>query len=415
MVTLMPHQVRAVEWLRSRNGRGLLWMDAGTGKTLTAIAAMKEFGVTSCLVLCPKAVIEQWHKEFERFGWKPARLAVTNYESLKNIRAIDRYDIVVCDESQLVNNPSAIRTRRLKKIESTYRVALSGTPMPNALWEAWSVIDWLSPGQLLRSFWAFRQSYCKTHPVFPSKIVGWHDGCERKFRHALDFHSFRVRREDVLTDLPDKQTRVVWTELGQDERLRYERLKKECILELSNGDVITPVNVVSKILRLRQLIDDPEALGIERKGSKTRMLEHLLAKRTDRLRARTLVFTEFSTAAHSIAGFTGGRAYTGAASMKERKEIVEWFEELPESVIALTAAGNLGLNLQAAECVIHFGVPWNWARFEQRGARAHRKGQTKEVEEIVILAKGTVDEMMWKLINEKRKLTTQDLLEALKQ
>lgn len=79
----------------------------------------------------------------------------------------------------------------------------------------------------------------------------------------------------------------------------------------------------------------------------------------------------------------------------------------------LTSAGTLGLNLQAAERVIHYGVPWNWARFEQRGARAHRKGQTKEVEEIVILARGTVDEWMWKLINEKRKLTTEDLIKVL--
>src|SRR5882724_1632442 len=183
-ITLMPHQERMAEWLLARRGRGLLWADAGTGKTFTALSALQRLGAGGTLILCPASLKDQWESEAARFYgpgvavaikgnaeeraklWmNDALIKIANYDLLNEERDFMLmtsmlWDAVVADECHMINSPAAKRSKRFKKLKPAFRIALSGTPIPNALHEIWNVADWVEPGALGKSFWSFKKSSC---------------------------------------------------------------------------------------------------------------------------------------------------------------------------------------------------------------------------------------------------------------
>lgn len=434
MMELMKHQHAAIAEFGVRDGRMLLWADPGTGKTATALVAAESYSKGPTLFICPAAIKEQVAREVRQFTalkptvvdgaaperrtfWKTFRknhedIIIVNYETVLSDFAYMRgiqFGMIVVDECQRIASSSAKATRCIKKLQAPLRLAMSGTPAPNALHELWSVTDWLRPGILEGSFWLFRQKHCKVHPAFP-KIIGYYD--EKKLREIFDSVTHRVRR-DVLTDLPDLVERMEYCVLSDDERSRYETLKENLVLEIEGQETITVVSVLAALTRLRQLVDAPSIFGISEESSKEKRAHELIKEWLSQTKSKIIVFSELTAPLERFYENYKKEALllTGKTNKKEREEILKLFNDDPKKrILFLSSAGQTGLNIQAANKVLHYSLPWTHARLEQRIARSWRKGQTKDVESVILLTKSTIDEHMYRLVQKKAKLTTEDLL-----
>src|SRR3990167_815698 len=303
-IDLLPRQRAAVAWLHEHQGRGLLWMDAGTGKTFAALQYLLDVARKGrVLVLCPSVLKKQWASEAKLYcgananiidgsrservdQWKENRwLSVANYELLdRDFDVISQITwlAVVADESQMLKSPASKRwklfrhgTKQCRPLDPPYRLALSGTPLPNALWEIWTTLDWIRPGILGSSFWSFRSTYCVTNPFIPGAIVGYRD--EDRIRSAVAANSFRSVRDP--RDRPALTSRLLPVTLSPEEQALYEQLRKECRLVLGGVETLTVPNILAQILRLRQLVDCPAVLGASAAGSKLAALDAPLARR----------------------------------------------------------------------------------------------------------------------------------------
>ena len=423
--TLMPHQEAAVEWLLSRDGTGLVYGDPGVGKTFISTEYALRADCKNVLIVCPSTLKMQWRDEIRKYcgelaaivdgasseerarGWRSGyRFKITNYEKvmsdLDEIRQV-HWDLVVADESHYVNSPVAKRTKAFKAIPAKRRLALSGDPFPNALYEAFSIIDWFQPGFLGKNFYAFKNIWCTPHPAFPGKIVAVRE--PEKLKRVMSRFIHRIHKEEVLTDLPPKTELFEWVELLEGERAMYEQIKEELRLIFQGKEKLTVTNMLAMFMRLRQIVDDPQVFDILMPSAKAQKLAEILARPTP---GKTIVFTEFSTLATRLARQYGGSLISGALSTGERERQLDRFKKDPSvRILFSTAAGGYGLNLTVASRVVHIGVPWNWSRVNQRVARAWRKGQEEAVEEIYLLGKNTVDVRMLKLVESKKELASE--------
>ena len=417
MITLDAHQREAVDWLKSRSGQGLVYADAGTGKTFISVAFALESELRKVLIVCPATLKLQWQAEIKKFcgedavvidgsaserrvKWRTgARFHIANYEILySDSLEVDKFnpDAVIADECHMVNSPTAKRTKAFKRIKSPIRIALSGDPFPNGPWEAYSVMDWIKPGILGANWWSFRAGWCQMHPHIKQAIVGIRD--KEAFRRTISPLIHRIHKEEVLVDLPGKKEVFEWVELGDLERKAYEQLEKELRVIVEGKEKLTVTNLLSLILRLRQMIDEPEVFGVEVRPAKQEKLDIIVKDGR-----KTLIFTEFSALAHSLSTRYKCPLIAGNVTLPDRNKAVEKFMNDEDCrILVSTAAGGYGLNLTAATRVIHFGLPYNNARVNQRVSRAWRRGQTEEVEEVYLLARRTVDEKILKIVERKK-------------
>lgn len=423
---LLDHQSKAADEFLRRDGRMLLWADVGTGKTAIAVECAKRVRSWNILYLAPAILKEQVASEFRawwpeadvqviggtrtsrRRQWAlPADVRVMNYETLLTDVEIVRKlvpDFVVVDECQRFAAPSSKTLKAFRKLSPRYRLAMSGTPAPNAIHELWNMCDWVSPGLFHDSFWQFRARECRVHPAFP-KILGYYD----RERVVSKFMSVvhRIRREDVLSLPPLVEIRIP-VALPKPEREVYDALRNELVLRLTDGTTLNVPNVLALLMRLRQLVDCPEAIGIKGPSAKEKALGELLDSISSR---KIIVFSELAAAARSLHARYGGLLVEGETPQADRENIFEQFRMDSDRLLFMTSAGTYGVNLQVADTVINYGLPWNDARLEQRVARAWRYGQDKPVTSYRLIAEGTVDEKMERMIEKKRKMTVEELKE----
>lgn len=420
MIELMPHQEYAVDWLQEHNWCGLLFADVGTGKTFAALEAVRQQGLQKTLIIVPASLKEQWRSECEMYlGIKPniidgskeerkkqwfyatSSIVICNYEQVLNdfsdVQKVNWHTIII-DECQAIKSPVAKRTKAIKKLRAVSRIALSATPAPNDLHELWSVADWIKPGLLERNFYAFKVQHCKLHPVFRSKIVGYYD---RGFvLNTLKSVYLRIREEDTDLNLPPLKETIIYVDLTEEERERYEKLRRDLILEIEGEETLSVPNIVSKILRLRQLTDCPNSLGLHYKSSKEMALESWHAQTN----CRCIIFTEWQTKAQELENVLKCPSISGATSQQERVRILSETSSQIRACLVATSALETGANCQWADAIVHYSLPWNYARYCQRNGRARRKGRTDRVESVVFLCKETVDEYLWQMIQRKKKL-----------
>jgi SNF2 family DNA or RNA helicase len=443
-LSLLPYQSEAVDVFFASDAESphkLFWSDAGTGKTPIALRAAEmvtKIDKRPMIYLTIKACTQQVIEEVVRFTemdaiivegtpeqrkkiWGTIKLDnridlyITSYESLlADIALLKPYEfsLVIADECQKIMSPVAKSTKAMKKIKAHRRLAMSGTPVMNKLHELWSVHDWLRPGEFYRCFSDFRHYECTTNPYIPQQITGYRD--EQKLRAVFDKVTHRIRGSVVLHDLPEYRERESFVSLSDADRVRYETLKKEAVLELAGGERQSIPNVLSCLTRLRQLVDCPEVIGAPGPSSKEteaiNITKQWLAEDKEN---RVIIFSEFSSAAKRIAEKLGAPVISGDTKTRDRRQTLESYARKEIPVIVCTAAGQTGLNMQAANKILSYGVPWNHARLVQRIARAHRRGQEREVEHVILLAKNTVDEHMYKLVRTKEKLNKNDLIEMI--
>jgi superfamily II DNA or RNA helicase len=440
--TLRAYQRDGLAWLGFLADAGLggvLADDMGLGKTVQVLAhllAEKQRGHLDlpALIVAPTSLVSNWREEARRFTpdlsvlvlHGPARgglhdaiphhdLVITTYPLLARDRdelLSHEYAVLVLDESQVVKNSKSQAAKIVREIPARRRLAMTGTPLENHLGELWAQFDAVEPG-LLGSDRHFTRFY--------RTPIEKHDDAERRQRLSRRIAPLLLRRrkEDVLADLPEKTFIPRHVELDGAQRELYETLRlaqhERVLAEVQKrGLAQSGIIVLDALLKLRQACCDPRLVKLEgarriKESAKLDLLLELTDSLVDEGR-RILVFSQFAEMLDLIAKALTLRKrkyqmLTGQTPGTQRAELVARFQagEVPIFLISLKA-GGVGLNLTAADTVIHYDPWWNPAVEAQATDRAHRIGQDKPVFVYKLICTGTVEEKILALQERKAEL-----------
>jgi SNF2 family DNA or RNA helicase len=436
--TLRPYQRKGLSWLAFLDGLGvgaLLADDMGLGKTvqLLALEAMlRERGPRPpTLIVCPMSVLGNWQREIERFtptlkvslhhgsdrGWDPAAdLVLTTYNLVsRDIDLLSRtsWDRVVLDEAQHVKNSTSVTARAVRLLPARHRVALTGTPVENRLTELWSIMDFLNPG-VLGPASTFRARYS-----VPIERYGDEAAAARLRRAVQPFLLRRLKTDTaVISDLPEKFERVQWCNLTVEQATLYRAVVDEMVAKLAEGRSGNQRKglVLAAMTKLKQVCNHPaQLLGdgspLSGRSGKIDRLEEILANAlADGDRA--LVFTQFARLGAMLVPHLTRQLGTevaflhGGTPKGARDAMVERFASRggPGVLLLSLKAGGTGLNLTAANHVVHLDRWWNPATEAQATDRAFRIGQRRDVQVHKFVCIGTIEERIDRMIAEKSDL-----------
>ncbi|NYJ37785.1 DEAD/DEAH box helicase [Nocardiopsis aegyptia] len=394
------------------------------------------------LLVCPTTLVGNWHKEAERFTPKlrvhvhhgPARpwgealrallettdLVVTTYGVVRRDRddlAAQTWRRVVCDEAQAIKNARTEQSRAVRAIPATGRVALTGTPVENHLGELWSVMEFANPG-LLGPREAFTSGIAAHIQSRPDSEQG-RAATARLRRVTAPFLLRRLKTDPaVITDLPDKQEMKVWCTLTTEQAALYRAVVEEMTRSIREATGIQRKGLVLKTMtRLKQVCNHPAHLlgdgsRLRGRSGKLTQLEHLLGEMVGE-GDKALCFTQYTEFGDRLAPYLRERLDTdvlwlhGGVSRRRREELVERFQNSDEPAVfllSLKAAGT-GLNLTAANQVVHVDRWWNPAVEDQATDRAHRIGQRRTVQVRKMICMGTLEERVDAMIERKKQLS----------
>ncbi|GAB2980904.1 DEAD/DEAH box helicase [Nocardioides montaniterrae] len=442
--TLRAYQRHGLTWLADLTGLGLgacLADDMGLGKTITLIAlhlhrlATGLSGGRPTLVVCPASLLGNWQAEIERFApGVPVRrfhgsareivpdeggFVLTTYGTLRsNVDALAavEWDLVVADEAQHIKNSRTSTARALRKVPSSARVALTGTPVENDLAELWSILDWCVPG-LLGSRLAFRRRWAAPIESGVDPLVA------RQFADLIGPFLLRRRKSDpgIAPELPPKTETEHLLGLTREQVVLYEAFCKDTmdrIERLAADDPGRRGLVLALLTGLKQICNHPAQFlkesggrGVRLRGrsEKLELLDELIGTVLAEDGA-VLVFTQYVAMArlverHLTAIGVPHQFLHGQTPVREREAMVERFQagEVPVFLLSLKAGGT-GLNLTRADHVIHLDRWWNPAVEDQATDRAYRIGQTKPVQVHKLVVRGTIEERVAALLQRKRAL-----------
>lgn len=329
------------------------------------------------------------------------------------------WGLVVLDEAQYIKNHATKTTRAVKRLHSRLRFALTGTPVENRLSELWSIFDFLMPG-FLGSYERFRERY-------ELGIVGEDEEAAARLRALIEPFLLRRRKTEVLTDLPAKLESIRYVPLSREQRRLYDGAEQRLREDLNaqkrqnasranrRGHIPdaekSAVEVLAELTRLRQIALDPSLVFENYKGGAEKLgaIMELVDEAADAGR-KVLVFSQFTSYLDVLSAELDRRGIahftiTGATPKRERVRLVNQFndDETPVFLVSLKAGGT-GLNLTGASVVVHADPWWNAAATDQATDRAHRIGQSREVDVYKVVAKGTIEERIVALQEAKRDL-----------
>ena len=433
---MRAYQTEGFRWakLLSEMGfGGILADDMGLGKTLQMIAFMRSKTGQPHLVICPASLVYNWVAELLRFApdmkvcavignaaerhellrkYKDYDVVVTSYDLLK--RDIEFYEgkkfyCQVIDEAQNIKNPSTQVSKAVKSIDSAARFALTGTPIENRLSELWSIFEYLMPGYLY-SYKHFKES-------FEERIINKDENDNAIARLHKMISPFMLRRlkKDVLKELPDKIEKVVYSGFEAEQDRLYRAVEKNMIDSLNKkSDREYKENkllILAELTKLRQICCDPSLIYENYRGSSAKLDTCIeLIESAVEGGHKLLLFSQFATMLKILEERLKAKGIrtmtiTGATSKVKRKQLVESFQEGNGDIFLISLkAGGTGLNLTAADMVIHYDPWWNVAAQNQATDRAHRIGQENNVTVIKLIAKNTIEERILKLQEMKQDL-----------
>lgn len=434
---LREYQRIGYNWFRTLDYLGfggILGDEMGLGKTIQAISFILSNKESKTLIVAPTSLVYNWIDEFEKFapslnitavnGPKEDRedkfknienyhVFITTYnllkrdlESYKNIE----FDYCILDEAQYIKNSNSKNAMAVKEIKSKTRFALTGTPIENSLMELWSIFDFIMPGYLYDE---------KRFSVKYNKNIKENQDVLEELNRLIKPFILRRRKNQVLKELPDKIEKTLMVTLGDEQKKAYKAYADyamELIQKKVKDDEFkrSKIVILSYITKLRQLCLDPSIIIKDYVGGNGKMdtLLELLLQSIEQGH-RILVFSQFTTVLKNI-----GKAISkegicfsyldGSIPSEKRMNMVKDFNRGQNSVFLISLkAGGTGLNLTSADIVIHFDPWWNPAVEDQATDRAHRIGQKNVVEVIKIIAKGTIEEKIILLQQEKKKLISE--------
>lgn len=443
---LRPYQKTGFRWLKTMDTYGfggILADDMGLGKTLQVIAlfvSQKESNPQPSLVVCPASLVYNWESEIRRFapqltvavvaGSAAVRkdilksnsnydVLVTSYDLLK--RDVETYvplkfKYQILDEAQFIKNHSTQSAKAVKQINSDSRFALTGTPIQNRLSELWSIFDFLMPD--------FLYSYSKFKKDMETPIVRNQDEIAQQRLHRM-IAPFILRRlkSDVLKELPDKLENSIYAHMEGEQKKLYaanvKRLKDSIGKQSKNEFNTGKIQILAELTRLRQICCDPQ-LCYENYTHGSAKLETCMELLQNAINGghKVLLFSQFTSMLEILQKRLdqegiGYYCLTGATSKEKRIDLVSDFNknDVPVFLISLKAGGT-GLNLTAADIVIHYDPWWNIAAQNQATDRAHRIGQKNVVNVYKLIAKDSIEEKIMEMQETKRDLADSILSEG---
>ncbi len=460
---LRPYQADGVRWLwfMTRLGLGAcLADDMGLGKTIQIIdlflqlkegpddSRNRKSRRTSAndsgkkfLCIVPASLVGNWKQELERFApqlrflcahrsecdaetltrlnsdplgtLENIDLVVTTYTMLRRVRWPTElvWRLIVLDEAQAIKNPGSAQSRSVRKLQSSGRIALTGTPVENRLGDLWSLFDFCCPGLLgtVRQFREFvKQSGASQNLRSYSAL--------RKLVQPYILRRMKTDRS-IIKDLPDKTELRVECGLSRKQAALYEQVVKGVAGQIrETAGVQRQGLVLSMLMRLKQLCNHPDQYLNQpdfrpEESGKFLVLRELVLPIAER-QEKVLVFTQFQSMCEPLSGYLEklfgreGVVLHGGVPVAKRKKIVQQFQEqdhIPFFVLSVKAGGT-GLNLTAASHVIHFDRWWNPAVENQATDRAFRIGQKRNVLVHKFVCKGTLEERIDQMIREKSEM-----------
>ena len=444
---LRPYQLEGYQWLSRLSQWGVgacLADDMGLGKTIQTLAMLLDRATGGpALVVAPMSVVPNWLAEARRFaptleartygggaGARTTQLAeagpfdvlVTTYGLLQNDAeplASVPWHTVVLDEAQAIKNPAAKRSQAAKQLRADFRVITTGTPVQNNLMDLHSLFGFANPG-LLGSLRQFRLRFAL--PIERERNAE----AQARLRRLINPFVLRRLKTDVLDDLPSRTEITLHVKLSEEEASLYEALRQHALDELAKAADGGRMRLLAHLTRLRlaccspKLVldadDAPDDLPLATASAKLATFATTLAELLDN-RHKVLVFSQFVMHLALVEEHlreTGVRYQylDGSTPAKERAERIAAFQAGDGDVFLISlTAGGVGLNLTAADYVIHMDPWWNPAVEDQASDRAHRIGQTRPVTIYRLVTEGTIEEQIVDLHRTKRDLAEQ-LLEA---
>lgn len=439
-------------------------MEMGTGKSLTAVATAGELflegKVRRLLVVAPLAVVPVWPSEFSDFAGFPyhvetlegdkkkrlkalqrliddreegLKVAVINYESSWRLKKelMDWWpDMVICDESQRIKEPTSAQSKGLHEIgaQANYRLILTGTPVTNSPLDFFSQYKFLNQSIFGPSWYAFKARYAvegqgvnHTTGKTYNQVIGYRNLAELTEKaHAV---AFRVTKKQAL-DLPEEVDQRLYCELEPEARKIYEQLKRDAIAELEGLPAVTASHIIVRMLRLSQICggyvktdtdgyeDDPNAGKLVRiSKAKWELLQDTLKDVLEVPGKKVVIFARFTAEIRDIVGLCqtlygpdSYRLIDGSVPSSERGPAVEAFQKDPavRIFVAQIQTAGLGITLTAADTAIFFSYDFSYANYEQAKARIHRIGQRHVTNYIHLIARDTIDEEVLAALQHKK-------------
>mgnify|MGYP001180641249 CR=1 FL=1 len=452
---LRPYQEVGHNWLWLLSNLGLgacLADDMGLGKTvqiLSLLLALKENGASAkaSLLVLPASLLANWKAEMRRFApsletrfihpseMDKASLSVMAKHPDSVIQKTDvvlttygmllrqkwlldlQWRLVILDEAQAIKNPSTRQTKTVKQLKADARIALTGTPVENRLSDLWSLFDFLCPG-LLGSAAKFKK--------FVKGLEAREHDRYAPLRNLVRPYVLRRLKTDkaIIADLPDKTEMKAFCGLTKKQATMYAKAVKELARELERLDGMKRRGLVlAYLMRFKQICNHPSQFvgdgGYEPDDSGKFDRLMTICEEIASRQEKVLVFTQFREMTEPIAAFLGGifgregLVLHGGTAVRKRSVLIDMFqrEDGPPFFVLSLKAGGTGLNLTAASHVVHFDRWWNPAVENQATDRVFRIGQHRNVVVHKFICRGTVEEKIDALIEEKTSLAD-DILKA---
>lgn len=434
---LRDYQMEGFQWLCRLAHWGVgacLADDMGLGKTIQAMALLLHRAADGpALIVAPTSVAFNWLNEIQRFAptlnarifgggdreaflkdLGPRDVVITSYGLLYNEAErfqSQHWHTAILDEAQAIKNTATKRSQAAMGLAADFRVILTGTPLENHLGELWNLFQFINPG-LLGSSKDFNERFAGPIERDEDRGARWH------LKKLIQPFILRRNKTQVLDELPSRTEITLQVDLSKEEAAFYEALRKRAIEKLTNADSEEKkdkggahLKILAEIMRLRRACCHPK-LAVEGSviaSSKLALFLETLEELLDN-RHKVLVFSQFVDHLTILreALDKKGISYQyldGSTPAKKRQESVEAFQAGEGDVFLISLkAGGLGLNLTAADYVMHMDPWWNPAVEDQASDRAHRMGQTRPVTIYRFVTKGTIEEQIVDLHRSKRDL-----------
>ncbi len=421
---LYPYQMEGVRFALYKRA-ALIGDEMGLGKTLQAIvvALLKKetFDFRKVLIVTLASLKEQWQREIHRFTGERAVIVsgpfkgrkrlyleddslfkITNYEAvLRDGGSIAAYkpDLIILDEAQRIKNFETKTAAAVKALPHRHALVLTGTPLENKLEDVYSIIQFLEP-EMLSPLWKFAADHFMLSRTKKGKIMGYHN--LDMLHERLKTIALRRRKKEVLTELPAEVINNYFIDLD-DRQAKIHSGYLQSLLPLLDKKFLTPMDIKQiqvLLLKLRQVCDSTYL--IDRKSHispKLRELQGVMEELVIQNGHKVVIFSEWTTMNFLIGKqlSEAGIAFvelSGKIPVAKRQALIDEFTTNPDCKVFLsTDAGGTGLNLQAADCVINFELPWNPAKLNQRIGRVNRIGQKSTCINVVnLIAKLSIEE-----------------------
>lgn len=432
---LRDYQLEGFEWLARLAHWGVgacLADDMGLGKTLQALAlVLTRAPAGPTLIVAPTSVCLNWLSEAQRFAptlqgqylgggdrqkllddLQPFDMVVCSYGLLQQkdvgeMLAQVEWQTIVLDEAQAIKNFATKRSQAAMGLQGQFKILTTGTPIENHLGELWNLFRFINPG-LLGSLDNFNQK-------FANPIERYQDRSARqKLKKLIQPFILRRTKTQVLQELPSRTEVTLQVELSREEMAFYEALRREALEKLadtSGANGPQHLQVLAEIMKLRRACCNSRLVlpTSPIPSAKLQLFGEVLEELLDN-HHKALVFSQFVDHLHILRDYLDQKSVKyqyldGSTPAKERQKRVTAFQAGEGEVFLISLkAGGTGLNLTAADYVIHMDPWWNPAVEDQASDRAHRMGQQRPVTVYRLVAQGTIEEKIVELHQQKRDL-----------